>query len=29
VLGMIERLFHEPGKRDRAAFLNFRANQFD
>jgi len=29
VLRMIERLFHEPRKRDRAAFFNFRANQFD
>ena len=29
VLRMIERLFHEPRKRDRAAFFNFRANQFE
>ena len=27
VLGMIQRLFHEPGKRLRAAFLNFGANK--
>ena len=29
VLGMIERLFHEPGKGHRPAFLNFGANKLD
>ena len=29
VLRMIERLLHEPGKRDRAAVFNFRAYKVD
>ena len=29
VLGMIQSLFHEPGKRSRAALLNFRADNVD
>src|ERR1043166_7868935 len=29
MLGMIERLLHEPGKRDRATFSNLRANNFN